>query len=129
LALIFKTFHLSIQTRGIILRFNKYLSKLFFITEGFKSVLLKENIESDDLVALHVKYKKNLFTFRQAYGRLENARFFKNSTTRKLCNNILDNYYEIEYRLRNLAYTETKTTEIDDSQLLEAASSISLGSI
>jgi hypothetical protein len=125
---IIRSFNLHIELTHVIFRINRDLNTLFLITEGVKAIINDKKIEGDT-VKIHSKYKKALFAFRHTITILENVNFFRNPTTRKLCNNILDNYYTIEYQLRKIAYPETNNNQTEDQELLEFASSISLGSL
>lgn len=124
---IIKALHLRIKITRLIAGLNNDLSKLFIVTEGLKSAIDNKKL-AGDLLSSHEEYKQRLFSFRKTFAFLERVKFFRNNTTRKLCDEILANYYSIEYKLRIAAYP-SKESSIDDEELLEFASSLSLNSI
>lgn len=121
-----RAFNLQIKHTLFVANINRDLNKIFVRSEGIKSLIANPNVEITNLKLVHSISKKSLFHFRNSYARLEKNKFFKNSTTRKLSDSTLSNFYTIEYKLRTRAYADTETS--DDKEVLDFASSVSLGS-
>jgi hypothetical protein len=126
---LFRTVAKHITHTGFVLGVNKDLTKIFLITEGLKSVINSPEYDKFFAKADHQYSKNSLLNYRQSFARLEKSRFFKNGTTRRLSNSVLDNLYKLEYELRKIAFDDQHSVTPEDSKLRQFASELSLSSL
>jgi hypothetical protein len=110
---------------GFVVNLNKVLTKVYLITEGQKNVI--DTFTKEKALESHAKSIKNLNLYRELHDALEKIDFFNNVSTKEILENIITNCYFLEGKLRMIAYSNSPT--IDDKNLIEFASHLSLGSL
>lgn len=113
---------------GFIRKINLRLSSLYLTSEGMLKVLNDQTIEKQDLGLAYHTAEQNLSKYRKFYSLFERVEFFKNNTTKELCNNTLNNFYNIEAHLRMLNFADSPPPP-GDKELIEMASKFSMGSL
>lgn len=118
----------------------KWLNTLFIrgINKDFATLLKKtkviaeaaNKIDRETATETYPKVKTTLFKFRKVVANLEKKNYYNNSTTKRLSESILDNFYSIELSTRIIAFDDTPTNKREDEKgLVEFASRVSLRSL
>lgn len=123
-----KRFGINFRT-GIIVKLRndviQKLSSIYVYSEGYKAL-----VDGFDKIQADQEYesvKLLLSNYRHIYRNLERRQFLNNKQIAQLCENTLYNYYDIEHKMRIIAFSDEIVPE--DKILTEVASNLSLSSI
>lgn len=128
-SLIVKPLKVHYWRTSLIKRLNKRLNQIYLISEGTKSLLSEKNSVDlrDNIQQKYREVESTLNEARNLYLKLEKANFFNNKTTRELSEGFLSNFYDVEVKLRHIAFEGVSNP--DDETLFGFASQLSLGSL
>jgi len=104
----------------------KDFSKVFLMTEGIKNILYE--IQDDHVTKSYDLINKTFVRYRRMADPIIRIDYFENYELRNVIENTLDNFYEIEFALKQRAFKDA-STDPNDEALKNAASALSLKAI
>lgn len=113
----------TLFTRRINKDFALLLKKTRVIAEAAKK------IDKETATETYPRVKATLFKFRKVVANLEKKNYYNNSTTKRLIESTLDNFYSIELSTRIIAFDDNHHNREDEKELVEFASRVSLRSL
>lgn len=103
---------------------NKDLTKLLIMIEGLNAHISKPELFDFDKTD-YDKFSALFLKFRNSYERFDKVNFFDNPRTRIVADAIILELFEIDYKLKDILYTESHLVN-SDGEMIKIASEISL---